>query len=75
LRTGQGEVAGRIPFLRYTELVTWHVEILDHRVVKELDALAPDVRQLVVVHAFVKKTQKSPRTALETARTRAKEMT
>ncbi len=25
--------------------MTWHVEILDHRVVKELDALAPDVRQ------------------------------
>ena len=26
-------------------LVFWRVEILDHRVVKELDALAPDVRQ------------------------------
>jgi phage-related protein len=25
--------------------VTWRVEILDHRAVKELDALAPDVRQ------------------------------
>jgi phage-related protein len=113
--------------LRYIELVTWHVEILDHRVVKELDALAPDVRQrflriaelieqhgmaamhepyvkhlegklwemrmkgkdgiaraiyvtakgerVVVVHAFVKKTQKTPQTALETARKRAKEVT
>jgi phage-related protein len=112
--------------LRYIEPVTWRVEILDHRVVKELDALAPDVRQrflriaeliqlhgmaamhepyvkhlegklwemrmkgkdgiaraiyvtangerVVVVHAFVKKTQKTPQTALETARKRAKEV-
>lgn len=25
--------------------MSWHVEILDHRVVKELDGLAQDVRQ------------------------------
>ena len=99
--------------------------MLDHRVVKELDALAQDVRQrflriselieehglaamrephvkqgklwemrmkgrdgitraiyvtvrserVVVVHAFIKKTQKTPRSALEIARTRAKEVT
>ena len=101
--------------------------MLDHRVVKELDALAQDVRQrflriselieehglaamrephvkhlegklwemrmkgrdgiaraiyvtakgerVVVVHAFVKKTQKTPRSALEIARSRAKEVT
>ena len=107
--------------------MSWHVEILDHRVLKELDALAPDVRQrflriaqlieehglaamhepyvkhlegklwemrmkgrdgiaraiyvtakgerVVVVHAFVKRTQKTPQGALETARQRAKEVT
>jgi phage-related protein len=107
--------------------VFWRVEILDHRVVKELDALAQDVRQrflriaqlieehglasmhepyvkhlegklwemrmkgkdgiaraiyvtakgerVVVVHAFVKKTQKTPENALETARNRAKGVT
>jgi len=101
--------------------------VLDHRVVKELDALAQDVRQrflriselieehglaamrephvkhlegklwemrmkgrdgiaraiyvtargerVVVVHAFTKKSQKTPRSALETARTRAREVT
>ena len=32
-------------------------------------------RRLVVVHAFQKKTQKTPKTALETARKRAKEVT
>jgi phage-related protein len=117
----------RISFLRYTVRVSWHVEILDHRVVKELEALAQDVRQrflriaglieqhgiaaihepyvkhlegklwemrmkgkdgiaravyvtakgerVVVVHAFAKKTQKTPQAALEIARQRAKEVT
>jgi phage-related protein len=103
------------------------VEILDHHVVQELDALAQDVRQrflritqlieqhgmaamhepyvkhlegklwemrmkgkdgiaraiyvtatgerVVVVHAFVKKTQKTPQRALEIARRRAREVT
>jgi phage-related protein len=31
--------------------------------------------RVVVVHAFVKKTQKTPKSALETARKRAKEVT
>jgi phage-related protein len=68
--------------------VAWSVEILDHRVVKELDALAQDVRQrflrvaqlieehgMAAVHAFVKKTQRTPQGAMETARKRAKEVT
>jgi phage-related protein len=107
--------------------VSWKIEVLDRRVVKELDALAQDVRQrflriselveghglgairephvrhlegkpwemrmkgkdgiaraiyvitkgerAVVVHAFVKKTQKTPQSALEIARKRAKEVT
>lgn len=104
----------------------WRVEILDRRVERELDELAPDVRQrflriaelidqhglaamhepyikhlegklwemrmkgrdgiaraiyvtakgerVVVLHAFVKKTQKTPQRALEIARERAKEV-
>ena len=104
----------------------WKVEILDRRVVKELDSLAADVRQrflriseliekhgraamhephvkhlegklwemrmkgrdgslapcssqrwgerVVVVHAFEKKTQRTPLRALEIARQRAKEV-
>ena len=32
-------------------------------------------QRLVVIHAFQKKTQKTPKTALETARKRAKEVT
>jgi phage-related protein len=31
--------------------------------------------RVIVVHAFIKKTQKTPRGALETARMRAKEVT
>jgi phage-related protein len=107
--------------------VPWRVELLDHRVEKELNALAQDVRQrflriaelierhgpaavhepyvkhlegklwemrmkgkdgiaraiymtakgerVVVLHAFVKKTQKTPHRALEIALDRAKEVT
>jgi phage-related protein len=107
--------------------VSWRVELLDHRVVKELDGLAQDVRQrflriaqlieahglaamhephvkhlegklwemrmkgkdgigraiyvtakgerVVVVHAFVKKTQQTPQGALVIARKRAREVT
>lgn len=106
--------------------MTWAVEVLDHRVLKELDSLSPDARQrflriseliekhgkaamhaphikhlegklwemrmkgpdgiaraicvtvvkerVVVLHAFVKKTQKTPKRALEVARHRAKEV-
>jgi phage-related protein len=105
--------------------VPWRVEILDGRVEKELDALAPDVRQRflriaeliekhgpaavrepyvkhldgklwemrmkgrdgiaraiyvtaraerMVLHAFVKKTPRTPQRALEIARERAKEV-
>jgi phage-related protein len=108
------------------EDVVWRVEILDMGVVRELDALAADIRQrflrivelierhgfaamhephvkhlegklwemrmkgkdgiaraiyvtaererVVVVHAFTKKTQKTPARALDVARTRAKEV-
>ena len=45
--------------------MTWHVEILDHRVVKDLDALAPDVRQRFLRIAEL----------IGTARKRAKEVT
>lgn len=107
--------------------MAWRVELLDHRVEKELDGLAQDVRQrflrvaelieqhgpaaihepyvkhlegklwemrmkgkdgiaraiyvttkgerVVVLHAFAKKTQKTPQKALEVARERAKEVT
>jgi phage-related protein len=106
--------------------VPWKIEILDHRVVKELDSLAADVRQrflriseliekhgraamhephvkhlegnlwemrmkgrdgiaravfvtavgerMVVVHAFEKKTRRTPLRVLELARQRAKEV-
>lgn len=105
----------------------WRVEVLDRRVVGELDALAQDIRQrflrivelieqhgigamrephvkhiegklwemrmrgkdgiaravyvvasggrIVVVHAFVKKSQQMPKGALQLARERAKEVT
>jgi phage-related protein len=107
--------------------VPWRFELLDHRVERELDALAQDVRarflriaelleqhgptgvrepyvkhlegklwemrmkgkdgiaraiyltakgeRVVVLHVFVKKTQKTPAKALEIARERAKEVT
>jgi phage-related protein len=106
--------------------LAWTVELLDARVLKELDALSADMRQrflriaeliekhglaamqephikhldgklwemrmkgrdgiaraicvtvtgerVVVVHAFAKKTQRTPLRALETARRRAKEV-
>lgn len=106
--------------------MVWRVEILDRRVMRELDALDQDLRQrflriaelieehgiaamhephvkhlegklwemrmkgrdgiaraiyvtaagerVVVVHVFIKKTQKTPAGALEVARARAKEM-
>lgn len=104
--------------------MTWRVEVLDHRVERELDELAPDIRQrflriaelierhglaamhepyvkhlegklwemrmkgrdgiaraiyvaatlerVVVVHAFVKKTQRTSERSLAVARQRAK---
>ena len=42
---GQKGPVATISFLIYSPLVAWHVEILDRRVERELDALAVDVRQ------------------------------
>ena len=43
-------------------------------IARAIYAKAPEQR-LVVIHAFQKKAQKTPKTALETARKRAKEVT
>ena len=52
-----------------------------HATVKGKDGIARAIyvtakgERVVVVHAFVKKAQKTPQSALETARQRAKEVT
>ncbi|WP_080403133.1 type II toxin-antitoxin system RelE/ParE family toxin [Burkholderia ubonensis] len=51
--------------------MTWHVELIPEATA-ELLALPPGQR-LVVLHVFVKKTQKTPHRAMETACARMKE--
>jgi phage-related protein len=56
----------------------WRVEILNRTVMKELDKLPKDMRakldRIVILHAFRKKTQKTPRGAIQTALSRMKEL-
>ena len=53
--------------------VTLHAELFDTPTADAIYAAAPGQR-LVVLHAFVKKTQKTPHQAIELARRRMKEI-
>lgn len=51
----------------------WKMRIAGRDGIARAISLAANGQRLVIVHVFIKRTQKAPRSAIETARKRAKE--
>lgn len=65
----------REPHVKHLEGKLWVIRMKGRDGVARAIYVTARGKRVVVVHAFIKKTQKTPRSALEIARTRAKEVT
>lgn len=64
----------REPYIKHLEGKLWEMRLVDRDNIARVIYVAASGRRLVVLHAFIKKTEKTPRRALEIARARAKEV-
>jgi phage-related protein len=64
----------REPYVKHLEGRLWEMRLSGPNTIARLIYVAASGRRVVVLHAFVKKTEKTPRRALEIARARAKEV-
>ena len=62
-----------LPHVRHLEGKLWEMRMTGRDGIARAIYLAAQGQRLVVVHVFIKKTQKTPRAAIATARNRAKE--
>jgi phage-related protein len=70
-----GLQAVREPHVKHLEDDLWEMRMKGRDGIARAIYVTAKGERVVVVHAFVKKTQKTPRSALEIARSRAKEVT
>lgn len=63
------------PHVKHLEGKLWEMRPKAHDGIARAIYVTVTGRRVVIVHAFVKKTQRTPKTALELARQRAKEVT
>ena len=64
----------REPYVKHLEGRLWEMRLSGPNTIARVIYVAASGRRVVVLHAFVKKTEKIPRRALEIARVRAKEV-
>ncbi|MGA3307198.1 MAG: type II toxin-antitoxin system RelE/ParE family toxin [Xanthobacteraceae bacterium] len=64
----------REPYVKHLEGGLWEMRLSGPSTIARAIYVAARGRRIVVLHAFVKKTEKTPRRALEIARARAKEV-
>ena len=64
----------REPNVKHLEDRLWEMRLSGRNIIARAIYVAASGRRVVVLHAFVKKIQKTPPRALETARARAKEV-
>lgn len=69
-----GLLAMREPHVKHLEGKLWEMRMKGKDGIGRAIYVTATVQRVVVVHAFVKKTQKTPQRALEIARERAKEV-
>ncbi len=62
------------PHVKHLEGKLWEMRMKGRDGIARAVYVTASAERVVVVHAFVKKTQKTPRRALEIARMRAKEV-
>lgn len=65
----------REPYVKHLEDKLWEMRLSSSGNIARAIYIAARGRRIVVLHAFVKKTEKTPQRALEIARARAKEVT
>ena len=64
----------REPYVKHLEGRLWEMRLSGPNTIALVIYVAVSGRRLVVLHAFVKKSEKTPRHALEIARMRAREI-
>lgn len=64
----------REPYVKHLEDRLWEMRLIGRDNIARVVYVAASGRRVVVLHAFIKKTEKTPRRALEIARARAKEV-
>ena|SRR5258708_38237176 len=64
----------REPYVKHLEDKLWEMRMVGRDGIARAIYVTASGQRIVVLHAFVKKTEKTPRRALETARARAKEV-
>lgn len=69
-----GMTAMREPYVKHLEGKLWEMRMKGKDGIARAIYVTAKGERVVVVHAFVKKTQKTPQDALEVARKRAKEV-
>ena len=70
----QGLERVREPYVKHLEGPLWEMRLKGRSGIARVIYVTALGRRLVIVHAFVKKTEKTPRREIETALTRAKEV-
>jgi phage-related protein len=65
----------REPYIKHLEDKLWEMRLIGRDNIARVIYVAASGRRVVVLHAFIKKSDKTPRRALEIARSRAKEVT
>ena len=70
-----GMAAMHEPYVKHLEGKLWEMRMKGKDGIARAIYVTAKAERVVVVHAFVKKTQKTPQGALEVARKRAKEVT
>lgn len=71
----RGPAAMHEPYVKHLEGKLWEMRMKGKDGIARALYVTASGERVVVVHAFVKKAQKTPQGALETARRRAKEVT
>ncbi len=68
-----GPLQVREPYVKHLERKLWEMRLKGRDGIARAIYLAAKGQRLVVVHAFIKKSEKTPRRAIETATKRAEE--
>jgi phage-related protein len=64
----------REPYIKHLEDKLWEMRLIGRDNIARVIYVTASGRRVVVLHAFIKKTDRTPRRALEIARARAKEV-
>lgn len=65
----------REPYIKHLEDKLWEMRLIGRDNIARVIYVTASGRRVVVLHAFIKKSDKTPRRALAIARARAKEVT